>query len=235
MFFVLTLSLFHVFFKNTNPKELEQLSLYAKKVKERDAFFLKHFKSINDEKGEKAYLDYKKELLIIKKAKHKYAKEFSFFGRKSKHFWIFIFGIVLGFFYFSVKSLFDEFSRGSTFKHQFTSICGIIVSSFWLIHLFFFTQKDFNKNTYFTMILVCAILMSFFTYYLVKYYTYKDQVINNLLGVLHRIKSKHYPKIAYKAFYYQRNNQSGISGVSTVEEDIEKFDVDLKETINKIA
>lgn len=206
---------------------------YKDKVKERNKVLLDHFEKNGDDKAKEIYMSYKKELKEISNKRKAEAIAFSFRGRNSFHFWIFVFGLVTAIFYFSCKSLHDEFSRGSTFKHQFVSLTGIGVSFFWFIHLIFFTQNDFNKHTYFYAIVGCAVLLTVFTFYLVKHFTYKDQAINNLTNLLVRTKEDHYEKVAVKAYYAEKNDKPIIS-LDTTKQNIEEFDKDVEETITDL-
>ncbi|MDB0600481.1 hypothetical protein PL373_04835 [Tenacibaculum maritimum] len=230
---MVTLSLFHVFFENKSKDVTKQYKLYSKVVKERDVFFENHFAKTGDEKGKKAYFDYKNKLYLIKTKKIKSAREHSFRGRSSFHFWLFLFGLITPIFYFSCKSLFDEFSRGSNFKHQLISLSGIVISFFWFIHLLFFTQKDFTKNSYIGLILLCSIASSVFTYFLIKKFTYKDQIINGLTNLLIRTKEDHYERVAVKAFYAEKNDKPIIS-LDTTKENIKEFQEDIDNTINNM-
>ncbi len=244
VFFIVSLSLFHIFL-DSKPKKIEANNLaYKETIKNRNskqALYLEELKEGNLSVQEyynlatSLMLNSKEKIKKINIGKRKINENFSFRGRSSFHFWIFVFGLVTALFYFSCKSLFDEFVRGSTFKHQFISISGITVSMFWGIHLIFFTQNDFNKNTYVTVIIFLAVLGAFFTYNLVKYYTYKDNIITNLLDLLYRIKTKHYPKVANKVYSYEKDKNENKEVLNNSKKDIENFDLDLKETINKIA
>jgi len=161
------------------------------------------------------------------------AQDFSFRGRSSFHFWIFVFGLVTALFYFACKSLFNELAKGSTFKHQLISLSGIIVACFWLIHLLFYTQKDFQKNTYFFTILSIAVLCTIFTYFLVKYYTYKDQIILRLLAFISRTKEIHYKSMAKRAVFSEQTKKV-LKDETTTSEAMEIFDKDLLNTVKDI-
>ena len=252
-FLVVTMSLFHVFFQASSKDYLTHKKTFGTILDNRDDKNIEIIKEhVLDLKkkypenntlvslGEKLISDYKlnnknssEKVKEYNNIKRKITSGFSFRGRSSFHFWIFIFGLVSALFYFSCKSLFDEVSKGSTFRHHLVSLSGIIVACFWLIHLLFFTQNDFNKNVYFLTILGLAVLFSVFTYFLVKYYSYKDQIIYNLLGLVGRIKNKHYKRIATKAMYSEKNESSVIS-IDTTKENINEFDKDVIETLKKM-
>jgi len=242
VFLCISLSLFHVFF-NSRPKELSKNNLeYKSLIENRDSKqheYLEQLKLGTITSIEYYQLantlisDSNKQKKIINNAKRKITKDFSFRGRSSFHFWLFVFGLITALFYFACKSLFDEITRGSTFKHQLVSIAGIIVSCFWFVHLLFFTQNDFNKNTYFFTILGLAGLFTFFTYYLVKYYTYKDFIIKDLVALIVRIKSKHYPKALAKVLHAEKYD-TDLPSTETAKSLASDFDTDIKNTFNAI-
>lgn len=168
-FLMVTMSLYHVFFNSSDAVVNEQYSLYAKKVKERDEEIISYYQRIGDEKAENIYLNYKEELNKIKDHKNLYVKEFSFRGRASFHFWLYLFGLVTLGLFFSCKSLYQDIINGRNFKVYFISICGITISLFWIIHLFFMTHKDFNQHNYVGLILACSIMFGIFGYHSIKY------------------------------------------------------------------
>lgn len=231
-----------MFWDNKSPEQIAFSPEYKKEVERLDNLTLDYISRL--EKGEMSISEYsevarnhlalyKPNLKAISKHRSKLNKEHSFRGRGSFRFWIFVFGLVTALLYFAAKSLFDEFSRGSTFKHQFVSVSGIVVACFWIVHLVFYTQKDFAKNTYFLTIFICALLMSVFVYHLVKYYTYKDQIIYNLLDFIERVKTKHINRLGTKSYYADRNDEPMVS-LDTTKDNIEDFDNDLNETLKRV-
>ncbi|WP_348704756.1 hypothetical protein [Tenacibaculum sp. 190524A02b] len=251
-FLIVAMSIFHIFFSSVSDEYLAHKKTHKLILKERDSKtiellneFNEKVKSIKDNKSmlllsNKLLKDYKnhyKESKIKLKnyndKKRKLVIEHSFRGRSSFHFWLFIFGLVTALLFFSCKSLYDDIVKGSAYKFQFLSLTGIAVSFFWLIHLFFFTQKDFSQNSYVAFILLCAILSTFFVYFLVKNYTYKDDIILKQLSLIDRIKTIHYPKIAIKALYSERNDRA-LNSNESVEDNTNAFDKDILVTLNNI-
>ncbi|WP_160112013.1 hypothetical protein [Aquimarina sp. AU58] len=173
----------------------------------------------------------KQNVAKINAEKRQINRDHSFRGRSSFHFWIFVFGLVTALFFFSCKSLHDDFSRGSTFKFHFVSLTGILVSGFWFIHLIFLTQKDFTQNKYVLILVIAASLFAAFTYFLVKYYTYKDDIIYKKLSFLERIRSIHYPRVAKKAKHAEK---AGLVVKSDLDNDIDEFQNDLRDVVNNI-
>lgn len=97
----------------------------------------------------------------------------------------------------------------------------------------FLTLNDFNKNTYIILLLIAGILSSCFTYFLVKNYTYKDDLILKQLSLIDRIKTVHYPRVALKALYSERNDKAMLSADS-VKENANAFDDDIVTTLKGV-
>lgn len=239
---LIAMSLFHVFFDDKSKEMLLASKDYKEKIKERDAFQLNLLLSLeNDQITPKEYIlkaklgfaSYKTELKTIIGYKRERAQEDSFRGRNSFKFWLYLFGLVTLSFFFSCKSLFDDISKGSSFRFHLISLTGVFVSCFWLIHLVFFTQKDFSNSSYIGLIAISAILSTIFTYFLIKYYNYKDEIIYNLISLVERIKKEHFKKVATKAMYSERNDKAMLS-TDTVKQDLENFDKDVVETLKGI-
>lgn len=241
-FLVVTLSLFHIFLESKSTAQIDYAPKYKEefqKLHKQNIDYVNQLDSGIISKEEYIQLahqhlsSYKPILKEISEKRKQLAEEHSFRGRSSLHFWIFVFGLVAALFFFSCKSLFDDISKGSTFKFQLVSLSGILVSFFWFIHLIFLTQKDFQENNYITAILVCAVLFSFFTYYLLKHYTYKDDIIYRQLSLLQRIKTIHYHNIALKALYAEEKGEPLLSR-KDVSKDIQEFQADLKAVTENI-
>ncbi|WP_146052907.1 hypothetical protein [Aquimarina sp. I32.4] len=239
-FLLVTLSLFHVFFDNKSDKVPLNNKKYDEAIANRDNTRVKYLEDLKNRRtsideyytlAKKLNKKSKKEINEINAELGQINKEYSFRGRSSFHFWIFVFGLVTALFFFSCKSLHDDFSRGSTYKFHFVSFTGILVSMFWFIHLVFLTQKDFAQNKYIIVLLACAILCSAFTYFLVKYYTYKDDIIYKQLSFLERLRVIHYPRVVLKAKYAEK---VGLIAKDDLDEDIDNFQEDLKDVIKGV-
>lgn len=253
VYFLVLLSLFSVFSDEYSKEYLEHKKTYKQIIKNRDSstkgLINKHAQTLLDKYPNDPEInkianslmsDYesnfeynRKEIKKYNSKKKELAYEHSFRGRSSFSFWISLFGIVTLGLYFSIKSLFDSISRGSTFRHQLVDITGIVVSVFWAIHLLFLTQKDFLNNKYFAVIIFCSSLISMFVYFLVKKYNYKDIIIDSLLSLIFRIKSKHYRRLAVKSLYAEKHDEALLS-LDTVKQNAQEFDKDIAETIDKI-
>lgn len=240
-FCMVAMSLFHAPFKRYSKSFLEHKKNYTKIIKERsylqDSLLNELGATLSITQYKKAKKEYWKlsqnKLKAYTKKKKELITEHSFRGRSSFRFWLFAFGLVIALLFFSCKSLYHDIVNGSTFKFQFISLTGIIVSFFWLTHLLFLTQQDFNTNSYIAILLVAGALSSCFTYFLVKNYTYKDDLILKQLSLIDRIKTVHYPRVALKALYSERNDKAMLSADS-VKENANAFDDDIVTTLKGV-
>ncbi len=241
-FLLVTMSLFHIFFSSL-PTDLQQNNLdYQQVVQNRDNLLQKYLEDLHQGNitistyyslTTQLLRDVKKKIHLLNQEKNSIQQEHSFRGRNSFRFWVFLFGLVIALLFFSCKSLFDDITKGSGYQFQFLSITGIVVSIFWLIHLIFYTQKDFTKNSYIITILICASLSTYFIYFLVKNFTYKDDIILKQLSLIDRIKTIHYPRVALKALYSERNDRAMLS-TDTVKENTDNFDKDILNSLKNI-
>ncbi|RBW61002.1 hypothetical protein DS884_04005 [Tenacibaculum sp. E3R01] len=235
------MSLFHIFFNKYSDEYNEHYKNYSLIIKERnqvqDSLLKELGNTLTISEYKKARVEKWKlsqnKLKIYTKKKKRLAKEHSFRGRSSFRLWIYMFGLVILGLLFSCKSLYHDIVNGSTFKFQFISITGIAVSFFWVIHLTFLTHNDFSKNSYIIILLVAGALSSCFTYFLVKNYTYKDDLILKQLSLIDRIKTVHYPRVALKALYSERNDKAMLSADS-VKENTNAFDDDIVTTLKGV-
>lgn len=242
VFLLVTMSLFHVFFEASPPEVNALRKEYNEVIAKRNSLqksYLEQLKAKTITVDEYYSLvssllkESKSNIKRINQEKVNVSHAFSFRGRSSFHFWIFVFGLVSALLFFSCKSLFDDLSKGSNYKFQFVSLAGIAISCFWMIHLLFFTQKDFNKNSYITLIVLSAVLCSIFIYFLIKYYTYKDQIIYSLLGFISRVKKRHFYQMAFRSEYAERTGAPYSSKKSNAEI-MRDFDNDLNTTLKEI-
>ncbi len=241
-FLVVTLSLFHIFLEPKSKAQVEFAPKYKEEFQKLHKQNIQYLKDL--EKGvvnKDEYIElvqshlasYGPSLKQISSKRTQLAEEHSFRGRSSLHFWIFVFGLVTALFFFSCKSLFDDISKGSTFRFQLVSLSGIVVSFFWFIHLIFLTQEDFTKNKYVIVLISCAILFSFFTYSLIKYYAYKDDIIYKQLSFIKRVKSIYYEDIAFRALYAEQSGKP-YESKKKVDDCIEEFQEDLKNVVSNV-
>lgn len=236
------MSLFHIFFEAHAPESKAIMLEYNETISYKNTKLNEYLEKLkNKEISTEDYYSFTHNLLETTDSKIKRLSsdrikvnnDFSFRGRSSFHFWIFVFGLVSALMFFSCKSLYHDIVHGSTFRFQFISLTGIAISFFWMIHLVFLTQKDFSKHNYFFMIIGCAIPATFFTFFLVKNYTYKDDIILKQLSLIDKIKTIHYPRVALKALYAERNDKAMLA-TDTVKENADAFDDDILTTLKDI-
>ena len=202
-FLMVTMSLYHVFFDNKSPEIKINKEASIAMFKNRDSIQNELLEQLNNSVISKDEYYFEMSTLLkqvkIKKKKLKNEKrviayDFSFRGRSSFHFWIFVFGLVTLGLFFSCKSLHHDIINGSSFKVCFMSICGIVISLFWVIHLTFMTQNDFTKNSYVGLILLCSIMFGIFGYYSIKYIANKklkkEKLLDNAFNTIGQLQKK---------------------------------------------
>ncbi len=176
---------------------------------------------------------YNKEVSEYRTEKKRLLEAQSFLGRSDFKFWLTQFGIILLGLYFSVKSLYDDYRKKLRTGHQFISQIGILVSLFWMYHLFFKTAADFYTETYVITEIVLCIIAAFFIANLIKYYAKKENVVKGLISLVLRIKTKHYRNILVKALYAEKHDKS-MDSIETTRSQSDEFDRDVKDTFNKV-
>jgi hypothetical protein len=237
------MSLFNKYLDRYSPEYLEHKKLYSKIVGERnntskllltqlsnreitiDNYVKSQTKNISSSKSKlKKYTKKKKHLASLHK----------FLGRPSLKFWIFVFGLVLLGFYFSIRSLINDLKQKVKTGHSFISTIGISVCLFWFYHLLFQTEHDFYKNTYLFWQLYFSLLGAFAVVGFVKYFVVKEGIISELINLVIRLKNKHYKKVAVHALYAERNDKS-IDSIETVKDITSDMDRDISNSIKKIG
>ncbi len=241
-FFIVSMSLFHAPFDRFSKEYLEHYATYQGILDERDSIQ----NSLVNELGKSLTVEeYKKnraeswalskvKLKEYKKKKKELFKAHSFFGRGSFKFWLFVFGLVLLGFYFSIKSLIEDYRKEIRTGHEIISIIGIAVSLFWFYHLFFQTAQDFYTEVYLLFKVLICIAIAIFISQSIKYFTRKEGIIKTLIDLVLRIKVTHYRKMVVNALYAEQNDQS-IDSIETVKDQADALDKDIRETMNKIV
>lgn len=183
-FIIVAMSFFHISFNKYSPEYLEHKKVYKPIIKERE----KLQDSLANELGKtlsiteyqrlrtEAWEFSKSRLKKYNVKKDELYKAHMFLGRSNLRFWLFVFGIVLLGFYFSIKSLIDDLKKDLDTGHKFISIAGISVCLFWFYHLFFQTAEDFYRETYFLYGVGIALMSGFFMYGLIRYFIKKESL-----------------------------------------------------------
>ncbi|TCI84925.1 hypothetical protein [Tenacibaculum sp. M341] len=183
--------------------------------------------------SEKSWSFYMGKLDAYKKKKELLMNDQRFLGRANFRYWLTQFGIILLGLYFSVKSLYDDYRKNLKTGHRFISQIGILVSLFWMYHLFFRTAADFYTETYVITEIVLCIIAAFFIANLIKYYAKRESVVKGLISLVLRIKTKHYRNILVKALYAEKHDKS-MDSIETTRSQSDEFDRDVKDTFNKV-
>ena len=236
--FLITLSLFHVFFESNSSEYLKLKKDYKPTF---DKLHQKSISLVNDfNEGKLTKDEFVKQynnhhdifvptLKEISRKRDYYKQQHYFLGRKSFHFWLAQFGLVTALLFFSIKSLRQSLViHGNYYKSHFFSLAGIIVGLFWLIHLLFLTQNDFHNNSYISIIIICSSICSIPIYFLTKFWVRKDIVIKMLSDLVYRIKNKHYNNLIYNALYAEE--ASGVQNPKkSTGECVKEFEKDIEE------
>ncbi len=236
------MSLFHAPLKQFSEEYKKHRSSYSRIIKERnrrlDALALGLGKNVTikqyQEQRKSVLDDTSFKLKEFKQKEDRLYYEHSFLGRPSFKFWFYNFGLVMLALFFSLKSLSDDYRKPVRTGFEVISTLGVSVSLFWMYHLLFQTGEDFYKETYYLFEFLICIGVSIFVSRLVKYYATQEGIINTLIDLVLRIKTKHYRKMTVKALYAERHDRS-IDSVETVKQQANALDKDIKETMKKIA
>ncbi len=212
LFSIITMSLWHIFLDEKSPEMISHSKTYTPIIKARNEganLLLDKLKS-----GEISKEDYissyetvmykaKKDLAYYNKKKYNLAHEFSFNGRSSLSFWIFVFGMSFSFFilslrysYYSIKKSTEALKKSAVFE----SCAWISVSFFWVLHALFAKTSDFGSTTYLLLGMLISAFTSLAIVYYIKYAVTKKlkvySVISNLISLIADLKVNHYFKYA---------------------------------------
>ncbi len=184
-FLIIASSLFHAPLKRFSDEYKEHRKNYKPIISERiqiqDSLANELGKTISIEEYKKlrviAWNNSKAKLKKYTAKKNELFSNHMFRGRSNLKFWLFLFGVVLLGFYFSVKSLINDINKKVSSGHEYVSASGISVCLFWFYHLFFQTGEDFYVDKYFYLSVCIAFLIGFFVFKLIKYFYKKDSLI----------------------------------------------------------
>lgn len=244
------MSLFHVFFENKAPELKENYNTYKSLLKERDSIETLLISQLNkneitaSEFSKKFYDNkslYKKKIKACNAEKREISTNFSFNGRKSFHYWLFVFGLSFSFFILSIRHTYKQLlhyklTNKSLRKSQvFEAAAWISVSLFWVIHSVFISKADLPKPMYALMMFTICLLIGFSIYYIIKYlienkYTQLEKYrksISRLVALISDIRLNHYFLMAAKA--------QSTHGKEEVEKDVEIVEEKIFTTIEKVA
>ncbi|WP_299838118.1 hypothetical protein [uncultured Tenacibaculum sp.] len=239
---IVSISLFSSPFKRYSEEFLKHKPNYNKIIKSRDfsqdSLLNELGKTLSIEQykleRQRSWGKHQEQLREYQKKKKVIVKNHSFRGRTNFKFWLVQFGIIFLGFYMSVKSLYNDLKQPNDTGHKWGSLSAIFVTLFWLYHLFFKTANDFYQETYIISDLLIAVFATFFVRGLIKYYATKKSIISELVDLLIRIKKIHFKGVAVKAKYAEKHDKS-LDCIETVDNQIDQFDKDINQTIEKIT
>lgn len=181
MFIGVTASFLHRVFPSKNPKITELTNERASlkifwnnkeadldesfkedKLSKKDYFIQKN---INEKSRIAAFGE-------IAKKRSKYAKDFSFNGRSSLHYWLWVFGLCITFFivacYLANKDARLKKAGLLQWYEPWAGILFISVSLFWVYHTLFMRHMDFESETYIVVLFVILVPFSYFLYHFIR-------------------------------------------------------------------
>lgn len=233
LFFIIAMSLLHIFLDEQSPEMVSHAKTYRPIINARNEgsqLLLEQLKN-NTITKEEYIISYesimhtaKKDLAAYNKKKYNLAMEFSFNGRSSFSFWMFVFGLSFSFFVLSVRYTYFNFKKNkdNTVKRSFLfeSCSWISVSLFWVLHALFATTEDFGTTFYLLLGVLISVLMSFAIVLYLKQAVNKQlkvyRVISNLLTLVGDVKVNHYFKIAKMAS--NKDNEDSIKNDTKIVE-----------------
>ncbi|EDP95081.1 hypothetical protein U8527_08635 [Kordia algicida OT-1] len=248
--FIIVMSLFHSFFPNTTPELERNYKFYKTLLAERDSVEnllitqLENKKISNSEFRNKFYSNktyYKKEIKNCNNEKRKIAHAFSFNGRRSLHYWLFVFGLSFSFFILSIRYTYKQLlylkkSNKLLKKAQILeSSAWISISIFWVIHSIFVRGSDLPTPVYASILFSICLLIGYSVFYLIKYFvenklnkiTKLKRSISRLVTLISDIRINHYFLMAAKA--------QSTHGKDEIEKDVEILEEKIFSTIEKVA
>lgn len=249
IFFLITISLFHVYFDSYPTAAVEKNnSHYDFLISSRDSVENSLIKQLAIGKITKeTYIEklsenksyYKKQVSLCNAEKRQILRDFSFNGRNSFHYWLFIFGLSISFFslallynYRIVKNSKNKFLKKSL---KFESISWTAVSLFWVIHSIFINKADLPTTFYAIVTFSICLVIGYSIFYFIKYLVHKKvhtlesykNSIRRLISLISDIRLNHYFHMAAKA--QNKDNEK------IIEKDVEIVDKKIFSTLENVA
>ena len=200
----ITASFLHRALDSENPKiallnqERADLKVFWNKKEEKnDVLFKKDLisKEIFFKTKKQNEIDRIKDFKQISKKRKELAIDFSFNGRSSMHYWLWVFGVFLTTFIIScyLANKDSRLKKAGVLKwyEPFFSISFISVSLFWLYHTIFMINIDFKFTTYVSYLAIIIFPLSYFLYHFIRRsFTIESNLLkNNSLLVSHILKN----------------------------------------------
>ncbi len=131
----------------------------------------------------------------ISKKRRELVNNFSFNGRSSLHFWLWVLGIFISLlicsFFLAIKDIRLKKAGLLKWYEPPASISFIAVSLFWLYHTIFQRTKDFELSIYTLYLVLVLIPLSYFIYhFLRRFSTIEEKLLENIrILVSHILKN----------------------------------------------
>ncbi|MGG8495932.1 hypothetical protein ACQY1Q_05925 [Tenacibaculum sp. TC6] len=132
---------------------------------------------------------------VIADKRKVYAHDFSFNGRASLSYWLFLFGLVFTFFivccYLAIKD--HKLKKNNLLKwyEPHVSVAFMFVALFWMYHLIFAETYDFSIGFYTLFLVIVLIPTSYFIYHVLRRaFTIEEKLLENIrIMVSHILKN----------------------------------------------
>lgn len=169
--------------KEWNRKEFIHDSIFIKGLISKEKYF-----SIKKSNKLKRVSDFR---LIAKKRKE-LSIQFSFNGRNSFHYWLWVFGVFLTMFVVSIFSAMKDarlHKKGLLKWYEpHSSIVFITISLFWLFHTIFKSDYDFQLNIYLMFLLCVLFPISYFIYHFIRrVFIIEDKLLENIRNLVSHV------------------------------------------------
>lgn len=159
-----------------NQKEKAHDSLLINNIITKSQYF--SVKEINEEKRKSDFRNIAKKRKIL-------ALNYSFNGRESFHYWVWIFGIFITLLicscYLAIKD--SRLKKAGLLKwyEPHASVAFILVSLFWMYHTIFKTSKDFELTIYTLYLVSILVPLSYFIYHFLRRgFSIEDKLLENI-------------------------------------------------------
>lgn len=242
------MSLTHVYFSSKPDGTKENYLEYKSIIKERDSMqsslLLQLSNSIISKEEFIEIYNIKSEIYndkinICNKEKKVIINNFKFNGRKSFHYWLFIFGLSFSFFFLAIRYTYriiidykDKYLKKSLVLE---ASAWMAVSLFWVIHSVFVKNADLPTPIYATIMFGICLLLAFSIFYFIKYLihrkthtleSYRKSIVR-LVTLISDIRINHYFVMAASAT--TKDNEA------VIKKDVEIVDEKIFSTIEKVA
>ncbi len=183
---------------NKHRKELR--SYWEKKEFTHDSLF------INKLITKKVYFEIKKQnkierynsFLSVSKKRKIIAHDFSFNGRNSLHYWLWVLGVFVSLFVISINSSLKDYrlKKAGLLKwyESHVSVAFMFISLFWLYHTIFKKNYDFSLDFYLLILVSVLIPLSYFLYHFIRrLFTLEEKLLENIRDLVGYVlkNSKH--------------------------------------------